>query len=144
MNIKNFKYYFNKNYFRIYKGLYSDERSVKEAQLLSKFAPSKDSAILDFGCAWGRHLKALAKTGYVNLTGVDFSDKLIEMAKENLSEFPFVEFVVSDFVSFKSSQKFDFIFHLFQAFGHEDKNYDQDTLKNAARLLAGGGIICSI
>ena len=139
MNMLNFRLYFNNIYFKIYESLFPDARSEREVDLLARFIPSKDSPILDFGCAWGRHLKALAKLGYTNLTGVDFSDKLIEKAKETLKVFPFVKFVVTDFVSFESDQKFGLIFHVFQSFGHEDKNYDQTTINKAASLLAEDG-----
>lgn len=139
MNIKNFQYYFNSNYFRIYNKLFSEERSVIEAKFLTKFIPNKKSKILDFGCAWGRHLKELAKFGYLNLCGVDFSEALLEKAKENLKDFPNVEFYHSNFVSFKSSQKFDFIFHIYQSFGYEDREYDWQTINNAASLLSERG-----
>ena len=139
MNIKNFQYYFNNNYFRIYDKLFPEERSQKEAQFLAKFIPSKDAQILDFGCAWGRHIKALGQMGYKNLTGVDFSSRLIQKARKNLRAIPNVKLYVSDFVSFRPKQKFNFIFHIFQAFGHEDREYDQLTISNAAKILLRGG-----
>ena len=87
MDLQNYKNYFNSNYFRIHRSLFPENRSKKEAEFLASFIPSKDSAILDFGCAWGRHLKQLAKMGYTNLVGVDFSDKLLDLAKKNLENY---------------------------------------------------------
>lgn len=37
-----------------------------------------DATILDFGCGYGRTLAELLDAGYDNLTGIDFSDALIE------------------------------------------------------------------
>jgi SAM-dependent methyltransferase len=52
-----------------------------------KFA-SKESRILDIGCGYGRTLAELHQTGFQNLTGVDFSQGMIDRGHE---EFPFLE-----------------------------------------------------
>ncbi len=139
MNVSNFKYYFNNYYYRIYERLFPDSRSQKEAKFLTKFIKSKNSRILDFGCAWGRHLKALASMGYRDLIGVDFSDKLLDKARANLTNIQGAKLINTDLVSFKSNKKFDFIYHIFQSFGHEDKNYDQKTLLKVRKLLSNDG-----
>jgi SAM-dependent methyltransferase len=38
----------------------------------------RDAAVLDYGCGYGRTLAELAKAGYRNLKGVDFSPAMIE------------------------------------------------------------------
>lgn len=43
-----------------------------------------DAAILDLGCGYGRVLQELKGCGFLNLAGVDFSEKMIEVAKANL------------------------------------------------------------
>jgi ubiquinone/menaquinone biosynthesis C-methylase UbiE len=43
---------------------------------------SKNNKILDYGCGYGRTLKVLQDNGYINLSGVDFSEKMIERAKK--------------------------------------------------------------
>lgn len=40
-----------------------------------------DARILDFGCGYGRTLTELASEGYTHLTGIDFSQPLIERGK---------------------------------------------------------------
>jgi SAM-dependent methyltransferase len=40
-----------------------------------------DQKVLDFGCGYGRTLAELARAGYTNLTGIDFSEPLIERGR---------------------------------------------------------------
>ena len=47
------------------------------------------SSILDFGCGYGRIIRELYESGFVNLFGVDFSPKMIERAKK---ENPFARY----------------------------------------------------
>jgi SAM-dependent methyltransferase len=51
-----------------------------------------DSAILDFGCGYGRILEELKRNGFLNLAGVDIAENSIEIAKANL---PNVDFKVN-------------------------------------------------
>lgn len=54
-------------------------------------AVGKDARILDVGCGYGRTINELHQNGYKNLTGIDFSEKMIERAKQL---FPFGNFDV--------------------------------------------------
>lgn len=47
----------------------------------------KNSPILDLGCGYGRSLDKLVEAGYSNLFGIDYSQKMIELAKEHLPKF---------------------------------------------------------
>ena len=42
----------------------------------------QDARILDFGCGYGRTLAELAAAGYAGLTGLDFSQSLVERGKD--------------------------------------------------------------
>lgn len=42
----------------------------------------KNDKILDYGCGYGRTLRLLKDNGYLNLSGVDLSEKMIERAKK--------------------------------------------------------------
>ena len=53
--------------------------------LFSKYV-HENSVILDFGCGYGRILKELQNKGYTNLSGIDISDKMIEIARKNLPD----------------------------------------------------------
>ena len=45
-----------------------------------------DSAILDFGCGYGRIPEELKRGGFLNLAGVDIAENMIEIAKANLPD----------------------------------------------------------
>jgi ubiquinone/menaquinone biosynthesis C-methylase UbiE len=65
----------------------------------------KGASILDVGCGYGRTLHELYINGYKNLYGIDFSDKMIERAK---NQHPYIHFDI------KHSSDIDF----------EDKSFD--------------------
>ena len=52
-----------------------------DAALLESFV-DKGARILDVGCGYGRIISELHENGYKNLTGIDFSGKMIERAKK--------------------------------------------------------------
>ncbi|SOB59322.1 Methyltransferase type 11 [Pseudodesulfovibrio profundus] len=43
---------------------------------------AKDARVLDYGCGYGRTLAELADAGYTDLTGIDFSEPLVQRGKE--------------------------------------------------------------
>ncbi|NEP85792.1 MAG: class I SAM-dependent methyltransferase [Okeania sp. SIO2C2] len=55
---------------------------VKIALTLSKLRPKKDAEILDAGAGTGLVGEELAKQGFTNLTAVDLSEKMLEIARE--------------------------------------------------------------
>lgn len=67
----------------------------KKQEWIDHFASQleKDSRVLDIGCGAGGDAVYLSKTG-LNITGIDFSAKLIDIAKKNL---PSGNFLVVDF-----------------------------------------------
>jgi len=42
----------------------------------------KEDAILDIGCGYGRIVHELDQNGYTNLTGIDFSERMIQRGKQ--------------------------------------------------------------
>jgi len=52
--------------------------------LIKCLPPNKDINILEIGCGWGDKLLLLYRYGYKNLTGVDVSKNLCEIAKKQL------------------------------------------------------------
>jgi len=55
-----------------------------DASLFSRFIPSSGSSILDIGCGYGRTLKELHDKSYRNLSGADISQKMLDLARENV------------------------------------------------------------
>jgi ubiquinone/menaquinone biosynthesis C-methylase UbiE len=54
------------------------------AKLLHKYSPNKDIQILDAGCGSGLVGMELAKNGYINITGVDFSQSMMDLIPKNI------------------------------------------------------------
>ena len=78
---------------------------VKIALTLSKLLANKDAEILDAGAGTGLVGKELAKQGFTNLTAVDLSEKMLEVAREkqvykNLYQGNLESAFLSDFVTF--------------------------------------------
>ena len=54
------------------------------AILLHKYSPNKDIQILDAGCGSGLVGMELAKKDYINITGVDFSQSMMDLIPKNI------------------------------------------------------------
>ena len=54
------------------------------AILLHKHSPNKDIQILDAGCGSGLVGMELAKKGYINITGADFSQSMMDLIPKNI------------------------------------------------------------
>ena len=54
------------------------------AKLLHKHSPNKDIRILDAGCGSGLVGMELAKKGYINVTGADFSQNMMDLIPKNI------------------------------------------------------------
>ncbi len=68
---------------------------------------SRNATVLDIGCGTGVKSKYLSNKGF-KVTGMDFSEKMIEIAKK---EVPNVDFVVGDIYELDSyKNKFDAVF----------------------------------
>lgn len=62
-------------------------------EVISKLVPIKDiSKALDIGCGGGIYCKALSEMGVDSVTGVDFSDPILEGAREHCKEYKNVFF----------------------------------------------------
>jgi 2-polyprenyl-3-methyl-5-hydroxy-6-metoxy-1,4-benzoquinol methylase len=119
----------------------------------------KSAKILDAGCATGYLLSLLHKTGYQNLTGVDLSEQLSEIARYRLPES--VEIIVSDIQTFlknTADETYDVIFfhHVLEHIPREETisllNMFRRCLKpgghlsikvpNASYILSGNHLYC--
>lgn len=52
--------------------------------ILHHLPHDKEANILDIGCGYGRYLKALITSGYINSFGIDVSQEQINYARDNL------------------------------------------------------------
>ena len=77
------KGYLKKGVFEHYKPLYQEI-----ANLLPP--PNKCSKIIDLGCGIGYFAKVINDLGYKKYLGIDFSDTVLQHARENVKEFGYV------------------------------------------------------
>ena len=56
--------------------------TMLQMEVFEKYVP-KDASILDIGCGYGRTMNELYHKDYKNITGIDFSEKLIERGKNS-------------------------------------------------------------
>ncbi len=68
-------------YYDLYVGNFKDDLNLYHS------LADKDEKILEVGCGTGRVLKYLLDNGYKNITGVDISEKMLEIAKNKLSKY---------------------------------------------------------
>src|SRR4051812_20601821 len=61
-------------------------RQMHILQLLESAGVSKDASVLDAGCGTGDLLKEMFNLGYTKLSGIDISDSMIAIAKQQCAE----------------------------------------------------------
>jgi SAM-dependent methyltransferase len=128
------------DYSDYYDLLYSDKPYDKEVNylysLIKKHAPTGVN-VLDLGCGTGRHDVLLSTKGF-NVTGVDNSEMMIEIAQ---SQFPDNEFLVDDIRSIKFDRRFDIILSLFHVISYQTENSDLvSVFDNVSNHLEDNGI----
>jgi len=85
------------------------EEMWSEADLLSDYINEGDN-VLDLGCGNGRYFKAL-KDKELNYLGIDFSEKLINIAREKFSDCPDANFKTGDVLDLKLPEnQFDLVY----------------------------------
>jgi 2-polyprenyl-3-methyl-5-hydroxy-6-metoxy-1,4-benzoquinol methylase len=77
---------------------------------MEKSQPITGRSFLDIGCGPGHYSLALAKRGAGSVTGIDYSEKMIEMANNRLAAQNLkgsCRFLVKDIIEFDSKTQFD-------------------------------------
>ncbi len=73
--------------------------------------PEKAESVLDIGCGPGHFCIALVKKGVLKIKGIDFSENMISLAKENaekLDNKAELDFEVVDFLKYQPDIKYDY------------------------------------
>ncbi|WP_026606377.1 class I SAM-dependent methyltransferase [Methylocapsa acidiphila] len=99
--------------------------------------PGKDGPLLDFGCGDGLLLSVAEKLGYRRLSGVDSSERLIEIASQRTS----AELTAGDGLAFlksKPTSTFETI-TAFDVFEHFTRPELLDACREIHRILKPGG-----
>lgn len=110
--------------------------------ILSKVPIKKDGHILDLGCGQGRHSIELAKRGYENIVGLDFSESNIRKAQDYIVQNNIkASFICSDIRQLKLGAKYDLVLCLYDVIGSfKDDKDNERILKVIKRHLNEGGI----
>lgn len=127
-------------YNRIAEDYYSHRDLSKFNKELEQFASllPENALILDVGCGAGiPTAKFLTEKG-IKVTGIDLSDKMLSLARENV---PSAEFIKMDMNGLKFSENtFDGILSVYALF-HVPKNQHLDIFKQFYKILKPGGIL---
>ena len=124
-----------KEYAKYYDLIYEEKDYKEEAnyvdRLIKYYKPDAKS-LLDLGCGSGGHAFEFAQLGY-DITGIDNSERMIELAKKRRSEFSInnvqeTEFLIENICSYHLNKKFDVVTSLFHVMSYLTSD---DELKNA-------------
>ncbi len=102
----------------------------------------KGKDFLEVGIGCGRIARQLLKQGCRSLTGLDFSPGTIAAAKEDLAEFPNVDFVLSDISDFVRPGCFDAAFSVLTMMHIQNKKRALQNIVDSLR--PGGHLVLSI
>ena len=109
--------------------------------IASEFNIGRDSFIADFGCGPGLYAAPLAKCG-ANVTGIDFSGRSIEYAKEvAVREQLNISYVKQNYLEFETSDRFDLVLMIMCDFSALSPTQRKGVLKKFHRILKPGGSV---
>ncbi len=117
-------------------------RVKRRVQLMTKMGGiTKDSKVLELGCGTGEFSKLLAETG-ANLTAVDISPDLLDLAKEKLKDHPNVSLLIDDIEVLDKVDDGSFDNIVGNSILHH-VNYEESLKRSYAKLKEGGSIFFS-
>lgn len=131
--------YFDKHYLSLVSSETRGTACSQQADFLLSYVPANlNCPVLDHCCGHGRHLKALAAGGYINLTGLDISEYFISIARAQL---PLAtSLFCGDAKSFVARGTFGFIYNIESSFNCFTPQEAGKVLKNIKCMLAEDGI----
>jgi SAM-dependent methyltransferase len=107
-------------------------------QLLHLLNPLSDKSILDYGCGFGSFCRFL-NLNYANVTGVDVSEKMIRVAKENYPDnIPYAH-ISSGSMDFLKKDSFDFVISNFVFCKISTREEILKIMKSIIRVLKKAG-----
>ena len=113
------------------------KEASKIRALIHDFQLSTGKDLLDVACGTGRHLSYLRR--YFDCMGIDASEKMLRLARENA---PGVQFSKGDMLDFDAGRQFDVVLCLFSSIGYLKTAGDaRKALLNFANHLKKGGVM---
>ena len=121
-----------------------ENRLKNEAPFFNKlFKENRVKKVLDLACGTGHHSIYFAKSGY-EITGIDKSEEMIRIARENSKDIAGVKFLIASFLNVypRLKDRFDAVICLGNSLPHllSKKNLKK-TLQNIYNLLNPEGIL---
>ncbi|BCG60767.1 class I SAM-dependent methyltransferase [Paenibacillus sp. URB8-2] len=99
-----------------------------------------EQKVLDLGCGPGLYTNRLAKQGFNNVTGIDFSSRSIEYARNQVAELNLhVNYVCQDYLTLNVTNDFDVVLLIYCDFGVLNENERNALLHNIYSNLKPGG-----
>jgi SAM-dependent methyltransferase len=133
---------FGRDYLALYPHRDLAEARADVAAIVGLIAPPKDGPLLDLCCGAGRHLEALHEEGFTDLTGIDLSEPLLDVARRRLDARGATEvrLLRSDMRRIPYRGQFETILSLFTSFGYfSETGEDAAVLRAACDALRPGG-----
>jgi ubiquinone/menaquinone biosynthesis C-methylase UbiE len=115
-----------------------------EQRLMEAYCPNHEAAILNLGCGGGRETFALYHQGYRNLTGLDCTEPLLEMARRHDAEIGSrLEFVLGAVEEMPfPDERFDAVTFFENVYGHiATCAARRESMKEIARVIKPGGLV---
>lgn len=91
--------------------IFRNSMQTRFAKTISGCQPIKGKTVLDVGCGSGRYSTVLAELGASRVVGVDFSEKMLKLAKDRAKRLGVAdscEFILSDLWRFRPEEMFDY------------------------------------
>jgi len=109
--------------------------------ITSRFDIDRDSTIVDFGCGPGLYTMSLAKRG-ANVTGIDFSGRSIEYAKEVAAREQLnINYVKQNYLDFETEDRFKLVLMIMCDFCALSPTQRRGILCKFRRILKPGGSV---
>ena len=144
--------YDNETFFEGYKKIRENEvnaNNLFEIPALFSMMPNlKDKIILDLGCGFGEHCKRFVESGAKKVIGIDISEKMLEIAKqENVdSKITYINMPMENI--WQLNEKFDVVvsslaFHYVEDFSGVVKNIYDMLNENGVFLFSQENPLCT-
>jgi len=136
---------FGEDYLALYphRNLAEAKRDVRG--IIDLIDPPRDQPLLDLCCGAGRHLHALHESGFSDLSGVDLSGHLLDVARRRLDEIggTRIRLERSDMRTIPYKNGFETVLSLFTSFGYFVESTEDEVALRAARyaLRPGGTFV---
>jgi SAM-dependent methyltransferase len=133
---------FGEDYLTLYPHRDLAEARSDIAAIVGLIEPPTAEPLLDLCCGAGRHLQALHDAGFTDLTGVDLSQHLLDVARQHLDAIggSEVRLARADMRELPFRDRFQTVLSLFTSFGYfRESTEDEAALRAARATLRPGG-----